>query len=358
MKIVLKFLTCALLAFSLALTFSVGMFGDEPNISAKAAVVYCLENETVLYSENSDTCLPMASTTKIMSTLLTLESGNLDDKFTVDSEAIAVEGSSMGLLPGDVVSKRILCYGMMLPSGNDAANAAAVAVSGTVEEFVDLMNLKAVEIGMHNTHFVTPSGLDDYTDEHYSTAYDMAILTAYALRNSDFAKICSTTAISFNLENERSVWLSNSNRLLTALDDCIGVKTGFTDKAGRCLVSAVRYNGVTLICVTLNASDDWNDHIELYNRCADSVVCTELNGVDLRIPLVGASDNVALLQSESQSVVVMAEDLPRIKRKILVPRFVYASCNRSKPIGKILYYLDGKQIASAELFWYGTQTLK
>lgn len=350
MKKSVKSVIFFLLAMSFALLLSIPMRASQPSVSAKAAIVYCLENGTVLYSKNSDTCLPMASTTKIMSTLLTLESGNLDEKFTVDSEAIAVEGSSMGLLSGDIVSKRILCYGMMLPSGNDAANAAAVAVSGSVNEFVSLMNNRATELGMLNTHFVTPSGLDDYTDEHYSTAYDMAILTAYALRNSDFAKICSTTAISFDLGNERSVWLSNSNRLLTALDNCIGVKTGFTDKAGRCLVSAVRYNGITLICVTLNASDDWNDHIRLYADCFKQVENFSIDGVAVRVPLVGALQNVALLKSDSVSCVIMTEDISEITKKIYVPRFIYAPADKTNPLGRVDYYLGEKLIASADLY--------
>lgn len=355
MKTIVKSAACALLILCLACAFGIKLFASEPDVSAKAAVVYCVENQILLYSKNAELCLPMASTTKIMSTVLTLESGDLDSKFTVDTDATKTEGSSMGLVEGDVVTKRALCYGMMLPSGNDAANAAAVAVSGSVDDFVDLMNKKAAEIGMLNTHFVTPSGLDDYTDEHYSTAYDMALLTAYALDNSDFSDICSTVSKTVNLgSDDRNVRLSNSNRLLTMLDDCVGVKTGFTDKAGRCLVSAVRSDGVTLICVTLNAPNDWNDHIKLYNHCIGKAVSLELDEVSLRVPLVGAPDNVALLESESQSVVLMASDVDKIQRKILVPRFVYASFDRNAPVGKVVYYLDCTQIASANLFWHGT----
>ena len=240
---------------------------SEPQIAARAAVVLEYETGRVLYEKNADLQLPMASTTKIMTTLLTLESGNIDDWFTVDSEAIKVEGSSMGLSEGKEVTKRILCYGMMLPSGNDAANASAIAVSGSIDAFVELMNEKAENFGLTSTHFVTPSGLDDYTDEHYSTALDMANLTRLALSNDIFREICGTTSICLEFGDGESFWLSNSNKLLSSCYGVIGVKTGFTDKAGRCLVSACERDGVTLICVTLSDPNDWYDHTNLYDYC-------------------------------------------------------------------------------------------
>lgn len=240
---------------------------SEPQIAARAAVVVEYETGKVLYEKNADLELPMASTTKIMTTLLTLESGDIDEWFTVDSEAIKVEGSSMGLSEGKIVTRRILAYGMMLPSGNDAANAAAVAVAGSIEDFVELMNEKAENFGLTNTHFATPSGLDDYTDEHYSTALDMANLTRLALSNEIFREICGTKSICLQFGDGESFWLSNSNKLLSSCDGVIGVKTGFTDKAGRCLVSACERDGVTLICVTLSDPNDWYDHTNLYDYC-------------------------------------------------------------------------------------------
>lgn len=240
---------------------------SEPQIAARAAVVIEYETGQVIFEKNCEMKLPMASTTKIMTTLLTLESGNIDDWFTVDSEAIKVEGSSMGLSEGKIVTKRILAYGMMLPSGNDAANAAAVAVAGSIDGFVELMNEKAENFGLDSTHFVTPSGLDDYTDEHYSTALDMANLTRLALSNETFREICKTSSICLQFGDGESFWLSNSNKLLSSCDGVIGVKTGFTDKAGRCLVSACERNGMTLICVTLSDPNDWYDHANLYDYC-------------------------------------------------------------------------------------------
>ena len=190
-----------------------------PAVSAKACIVMEATTREVFFSQNADEHLPMASTTKIMTTLLCLESGDLDTPFPVDNNAIQVEGSSMGLVKDDIVTKRALCYGMLLPSGNDAAGATAVKLAGSLSAFADLMNERAAQLGMQNTHFVTPSGLHD--EQHYSTAYDMAILTAAALQNPDFREICgqATAKVTFgNPPYDR--WLKNSNKLLTQCETC------------------------------------------------------------------------------------------------------------------------------------------
>lgn len=337
-------------AFLCAVSFTVPAFCDEIETSAKSAIVYCADSGEVLFSKDADILRQMASTTKIMSTILTIESGNLDRYFTVDSEVIMVEGSSMGLIPGDIITKRMLCYGMMLPSGNDAANAAAVAVAGSVESFVEMMNKKAKELGLENTHFVTPSGLDDHTDEHYSTAYDMARLTAYALENDVFRDICSTANIRLELGNDsRSLWLYNSNRLLSTLSGCIGVKTGFTDKAGRCLITACERNGVTLICVTLGDPDDWQDHVNLYNECFSQVCGYDIGGFRVKIPAVGGVSDIALLECAQDTVILKKGKNADLEKTILVPRFIYAPIEKGTVIGKVIYKLDGEIIASLDL---------
>ena len=216
---------------------------------AKAAVVLDAATGRVLFAKNANARLPMASTTKIMSTLLTLEQDGQDEWFTVDPDAIRVEGSSMGLRAGDRVTLSALAYGMMLPSGNDAANAAAVRIAGSKEAFARMMNERAAELGMEDSHFVTPSGLDD--NAHYSSAYDMALLTREALSNPRFAEICSQKSAKVCFGNPPADrWLSNHNRLLKLYPDAAGVKTGFTDAAGRCLVSYAQRGGVRLIVVT------------------------------------------------------------------------------------------------------------
>ncbi|MBQ8623468.1 MAG: D-alanyl-D-alanine carboxypeptidase [Oscillospiraceae bacterium] len=322
---------------------------EDISVSAGSAILIEPNSGKVLYSKNADKCVQMASTTKIMSTILTLESGNPDDEFVVDTNAIMVEGSSMGLRPGDIVTKRMLCYGMMLPSGNDAANASAVAVSGDIESFVKLMNDKAKELGLENTHFVTPSGLDDDTNEHYSSAYDMAKLTAYAMQNDDFKEICSTKEISFEVGEERTVWLSNSNKLLRSYDGCIGVKTGFTDKAGRCLISAVERGGVTLICVTLNAPNDWQDHTKLYDYGFDKISVFNVGGIYVNIPGVGGDSDIVTLYAEDEYLVFPKDENIIIEKQIIVPRFVYAPLDNGSIVGRIDYYANNELVYSAPL---------
>lgn len=232
-----------------------------PEVSASSYLVMDAASGTVLLEQNAHERRPMASTTKIMTTLLALEE-DLDAAFEADEKSLQVEGSSMGLLAGDQVTLRDLCYGMMLSSGNDSANLTATQIAGSTEEFAKRMNERAEEIGMQNTQFKNPSGLPD--EEHYSTAYDMALLAREALQSEAFAEICSTEKIKLTFGNPPAArWLENHNRLLTLYEGCIGLKTGFTKAAGRCLVSAAERDGRRLVCVTLNAPDDWNDHTAL-----------------------------------------------------------------------------------------------
>ncbi len=323
------------------------------SVSAKACVLIDASTGKVLFEKNSNNILQMASTTKIMTTLLSIESGNLDEYFEVDSNAIKVEGSSMGLVEGDKVTKRILCYGMMLPSGNDAANATAVRVAGSIEKFAEMMNNRAKKIGMTNTHFVTPSGLDDNTDLHYSTAYDMALLTQEALRNPIFREICSTTKVKLEYGNPPYTrWLQNTNKLLKSYEGIIGVKTGFTDKAKRCLVSACERNGVTLICVTLNASNDWNDHMKLYNYGFSVVKKVEIPAdlMDMYTSVVGGKRELAYIKQQSAPTTVLygSNDL-KVKKVIILPPFLYAPLKKGDIVGRADYIVDNKVVESIPL---------
>lgn len=315
--------------------------------SAKAAVVIDCTTGEVLYEHDSDMRLPMASTTKIMSAMLALESGALDEEFTVDSEAIKVEGSSMGLQEGDIVTMRDLVCGMLLPSGNDAANAAAVRICGSTEKFVQLMNERAVKLGLENTHFVTPSGLDDDTDEHYSTAHDMARLAAAAIQNQDFVDICSQRYIKLDFGNppyER--WLTNTNKLLDNLDGVIGVKTGFTDKARRCLVSACERNGAKLICVTLNDPDDWKDHAALYEKCFAKMKTARMpnSGKEYKIKVAGGECSNITAVAAPLDLVLPEDCEKKLTAKVLINRFIPAPVKKGEQVGEVRYYYDGKLI--------------
>lgn len=350
MKRILSFFISAIFVFSLC---SSSVFADEkPVVSAESAIVIEAQTGRVVYSKNETEERPMASTTKIMTTLLSLESGDLDEQFVVDSEAIKVEGSSMGLCDGDIVTKRILCYGMLLPSGNDAANATAVKLAGNLSSFSDMMNERAKEIGMKNTNFVTPSGLHD--DNHYSTAYDMAILTREALKNPDFSAICSESEITTEYGNppyRRTLY--NTNKLLSMYDGCNGVKTGFTDEAGRCLVSVCERNGVTLIAVTLCASDDWNDHKKMFDYGFSKVKCykTDKATCEKKISVVGGEKDFVSLSSENDGKISLFNgEYKNIKKVVKTPAFLYAPVFEGEKIGEIDYYIGDELILTEDLY--------
>ena len=318
-----------------------------PEVSAKGCVVIDALSGDVLYAKNEKMRLPMASTTKIMSAYIALGGEDLDVPFTVDSEAIKVEGSSMGLREGDTVTMRALAAGMLLPSGNDAANAAAVRIAGSVDAFVGLMNGYAAELGLRDTHFVTPSGLDDYTDDHYSTALDMARLTRTALENKEFRELCGMKSAQVEFgDPPYKRWLTNTNKLLTSCEGVFGVKTGFTDKARRCLVSACRRDGAELICVTLNDPDDWTDHSKLYDYCFGLMqkvsLSPELSGY--KIALAGGEKKELRCCGESSQISLPASAIGRLERVTLIKPFLYAPVAAGEEVGETRFYLDGRLI--------------
>ena len=222
----------------------------EPNILSKNSIVIDRKTQTVLYEKNAYKKVPMASTTKIMTCIIAVENSNLDDIVTISKKAASIHGSTLGITTNSKISIKDLLYGLMLRSGNDCAIAIAEHISGSTEEFAKLMNEKALSLGLTNTNFVTPHGLDN--DNHYTTAYELAILTNYALKNNTFKNIvsCKTTSIQIN---NSSKTISNTNELLGNLDGVYGVKTGFTFNAGRCLVSSCKRNNLDIIVVVLGA---------------------------------------------------------------------------------------------------------
>ena len=319
-----------------------------PSVSAASAVVIEAETGTVLYQKNMNEQRAMASTTKIMTAILTIEAGDLDTEFTVDSFAIMVEGTSMGLREGDRVSRRDLLYGIMLPSGNDAANAAAVSVAGSIPAFVEKMNAKAKALGLSNTHFVTPSGLD--AQGHYTSAYDLAMLTAYAMKNELFREIVSCRSKQLEYGNPPySRTLYNSNKMLTRYDGAIGVKTGFTDNARRCLVSAAEREGTTLIAVTLNAPDDWNDHARMLDYGFTQVSAYPLEtGCSVTVDVAGTGRSVGVY-AEAATLSLTPVQRQRLERRVLLPRMVYGGVEKGQQLGSIEFYLDGVNVKSVPL---------
>lgn len=310
---------------------------DVPEVSAKAFVLMDAQSGQVVCGDHAEEKRPMASTTKIMTVLLTLESGDLDTPFTADSEAIHTEGSSMGLQEGDTVTKRALCAGMLLPSGNDAANAAAVAVAGEQAAFLDMMNRRAAELGMTHTCFASPSGLD--AEGHGASAHDMALLAREALRNADFAEICGKQQMRVCFGNPPYLrTLTNTNKLLAMDDTVIGVKTGFTDAAGRCLVSAAERDGRRLICVTLSDRNDWADHEALYDYGFASALPYQMPLPELpSVPVEGgAAESVQMYLKEPPVLTAWRGVPPEYQMTVLHPPFLTAPVRKGEAVGRLL----------------------
>ncbi len=317
--------------------------------NAKAAVVMEAQSGRVLFSKAGDRQLPMASTTKLMTALVTLEQPDLDSYFTVDPQAIKVEGSSMGLQEGDQVTLRILAWGMMLASGNDAAGAAAVRIAGSTESFALLMNAKAAEIGMDQSHFVTPSGLDH--PDHYTTAEDMAKLAKAALQNDILAEIVSTKNQKLEYGNPPYTrWLQNHNKLLWSYSGTIGLKTGYTSDAGRCLVSAAKRGGVTLITVTLGCPDDFRVHSSLFDSYFSTVTLTDLNSAvnGLTIAVTGATvPRVGVKAAKPLSLAILPGDSTSVKFEL--PQFLYAPVKPGDMVGYAVLCVGSEEVSRIPL---------
>ena len=349
MKKIISVLLC--LALLLTLPFYAGA-AEEPETSAGAFVLYCAENGEILFSKNKDKRMKPASTTKLMTTLLTLEEAAKNDRLVTFTPEMAAEGSSMYLKYGEKLRLSDLAAGMMMCSGNDAANAAAAAISGSVEKFANLMNVRAKKLGMENTHFVTANGLDD--EKHYSTARDLALLMAAGLQNKAFAELTASKSatVCFAEPDDKTVVYSNHNRLLRLYENCIGGKTGYTTAAGRCLVSAARRGGVTLICVTLDDKNDWNDHISLYESGFSRL--SGFRGEDssfvIKLPCAGGEEDEVEVRGEADvSLVTEGGRAKDIQRKIYLDSFAYAPVSKGEALGRIEYILDGRVLKSVAL---------
>ena len=311
-------------------------------LSAEKAILMDGMTGRILYEKNADSRSLIASTTKIMTALIICEQCNVLDRMRIPKGAVGIEGSSMYLREGEVLTLQELLYGLMLRSGNDAAVALAIYCGGTVECFAELMNDKARVLGMTESHFVNPNGLD--APDHYSTAKDLAILAAYAMDNPIFRKTVSTKNVKVG---ERS--LTNHNKLLWRVDGADGVKTGYTKAAGRILVSSATRGGRRLIAVTINAPDDWNDHAGLletgFSRYEVRRIITAGDVLGMVQIAGGQTGQAQLVAGENLDFALCAEDDPEIQ--VNGPGFVYAPvvagadagfahvCINGKPIGKV-----------------------
>ena len=339
-----------ILAVLLCLGFVLPTFVYSRAIETSAACAALLDVRTgvLIYAINENVRCSMASTTKIMSAIIALEYGDLEARYRVTREDASIEGSSLGLSEGDVLSVRSLLYGLMLVSGNDAAHALAMAVCGSEEKFVKRMNDKARALGLADTHFTNPAGLTH--PKHYSTAKDMAFLSAYALSNQTFCTICACSDAQISFVNpQKRVNLHNHNRLLSTYRGCIGIKTGYTRDAGRCLVTAAERRGQTLIAVTLNDADDWKDHEALLNKGFETSTRYTFDLSNIRIPLVGSEVQNIGLTDASVSFYVPQKMFGKVEASVYAPHFIYAPVKKGQVVATIVFRIGTKVIKTYPL---------
>lgn len=345
----------------------------EPTINSRAAIVYERSSGKILYGKEENEKRKMASTTKIMTAIVVLENTNLDDIVTISSKAAGTGGSRLGLHKDDKISIQDLLYGLLLCSGNDAAVALAEHVSGDLSNFANMMNSKATSLGLSSTHFVTPHGLDD--DNHYTTAYELALITNYALKNDVFANLVKTKTYTISINNHPKT-LSNTNELLGNLDGVYGVKTGFTNGANRCLVTAVKRDNMDIICIVLGADtkkDRTKDSINLINYSFNN-----FKMVNIKEKITNEFVNWKICNSSSfrvekgvsDSVDIIIQDIPYdffpIKCNQTDDMSIYIYCNTELtaplPSGSTLGYLtvsvDNQTVLTLNLYNSNSIALK
>ena len=348
-----RLLFTLLFAFSLFTLFTVMIYSTtDLSTSARAATLYEPKTKSFIYEKNSHERLPMASTTKIMTALVALENAALSKVVKIDPRAVGVEGSSLYLKEGEELTLEDLIYALLLRSANDAASAIAYDISGSIEDFAALMNERAAKLGLSDTSFKNPHGLDD--KEHYTTAHDLALIASAALENQDILRICSTYKKTISNSEGLDRLLVNHNKLLKICDGAIGVKTGFTKKSGRCLVGAAERDGLTLISVTLDAPNDWSDH-EAMLECGfalyESRLVADVGEYCYEIPVIGASDanrTVRVCNQDSLRIVMKRSDA-EIKASVSLTKYTAAPIKKGEVLGEVSFTQNGSFIGSIKL---------
>ncbi len=323
----------------------------ESALSAKSAILINARTNEVVYEKNAYEKRGMASTTKIMTALLAIENGDLNKTVVARDEDVRIEGTSIGLKDGDRISLEALVQGMLLESGNDAANVTAGVIGKSREGFVSLMNRKAKEIGMESTCFKNPSGLTE--EGHFSTAFDMAILGSYAIKNKTFRDICSLSSVRASYGNpEYQRTFKNHNKLLNSVEGAFGIKTGFTKASGRCLVSACERNGVTLVAVTLSAPDDWNDHKKLFEYGFERVKSYEIefNTDAIKLNVVGSDNKKLGVKLENRLTYTALNEEINAEAIVLCDKFLYSGVKKGDKVGCVKVFSDdGKFLCESYL---------
>ena len=320
-------------------------------VSARGAVLMEAKSGDIIFGQNENARLPMASTTKIMTALVALESLPVDTKVKITPESVGVEGSSIYLCEGETLTLEHLLYALMLESANDAATAIAIAVSGSVEAFAEKMNQRAETMGLTDTHFVNPHGLD--AEEHYTTAFELALVTREALQNPLFREISATERKTIPLRGEEGVrLLLNHNKLLSSYEGCIGGKTGYTKKTGRCLVSAAEREGVTLIAVTLSAPDDWRDHTAMLDYgfgTYETVPLCDEGFFQAPLWLISGTQEYVMVENTEALSATLRVDHGDILCIVELPRFEFAPITAGQTVGYLRFFEAGRSGTKTEL---------
>lgn len=344
-------IVCVALIFMSFVKFDI-VNASEIYSSAKGMVVLEGNTNTILYGKNENAKLPMASTTKIVTAILAIENcQDLDEKFLVSEKAIGIEGTSIYLKSGERLSMRELLYGLILASGNDCAVAIA-EYFGSEDKFVEMMNNFALSLGLENTHFANPHGLD--ADGHYTSAYDLAVMTSYALENPVFKEIVSTERMVIEKNDlYQARYLKHKNRLLFTDDKCIGVKTGFTDNAGRCLVHAHEENGMQLISVVLNCQPMFEECDRLTRLAMDNYEMKEFVKPYNFVSNIEISDSdkseIGVITIKGFSLPILKCDEDRYEVKYLLPDRLVAPITLNQGVGTVQVLFDDNIIFEGDL---------
>lgn len=339
-------LTCIMIS----LCVSYGNEGlENVQVDGESSIVMDVETGRVLYEKNIHSKLPMASTTKIMTALLAIENIPLDKKVKINANAQGVEGSSIYLRADEEVKAIDLIYGLMLRSGNDSAAAIAYEISGSIDAFAELMNRRAKEIGAKNTNFVNPHGLHD--DNHYTTAYDLGLITREALKNSTFKEVVKTKF--WTADRDGYKHFANKNKSLDICEGADGVKTGYTMKSGRCLVSSATRNNMQLIAITLN-DYNWFDTTKMlldnsFNIYKPYMLFNEKQIITKAKVLDGKKKEVSLKPFESSIIPLDDGEDKKLLTVIDINKTLSAPIDKGQQVGKMITYLDGKIINTTRL---------
>lgn len=323
-----------------------------PGVSAQSAILVDADSGRVLYTHNADEERPIASTTKLMTALVAIESTtDLETAITIQREWTGIAGASMYLKVGEELTLRELLYGLLLSSGNDAAVAIAGGCAGSVDTFVNWMNQRAKDLGMERTHFSNPNGLQD--EGNYSTARDMTKLARAVLQHEELRNIISTKTITVAGRS-----LVNHNKLLWRYEGCIGMKTGYTDKAGRTLVSCAERDGQRLVAVTLFDRDDWKDHAAMFDygfAQYPSQMLARAGKVFRQIPVVGSLSRFVSVETYCDVYYPLTTE-ERVKMQVIIPEQVEAPVEQGDIAGQLIFSVDGKQIGETYLVYSQTVT--